>query len=84
MSNFIIYMTGVMSAFIAYALFMHGTEEDLEEEIEESGLTVNTVSGRLMELSCQTCRKLKRHREIEDRLFECTKCKRRIDLRRSS
>lgn len=84
MSNFVIYITGFMSACIAYALFMDGVDEEPEEVVEENGLTVHTHLGRLMEIYCQTCRKLKRHRELEEYLFECTKCKRRIDLRRAS
>lgn len=76
-------MTGVVGTALAFALFSQTVEEE-QETTEESGITVNTSNGRLVEISCQTCRKLKRHREIEDYLFECTKCKRRIDLRKAS
>jgi hypothetical protein len=82
------FIMGGMSVMLAYALFSSGQGE------EESGLypegtsvenvSVNDFSGRHVILSCQTCRKQKRHKEIEPNLYQCTKCRRHIDLRRAS
>lgn len=62
-------------------------EDELEEETEISDYTIedhDTKKGRLVPLACQTCHKLKKHREIERDLYQCTKCKRYVDLRRKS
>lgn len=69
-------LTGVLVTSFAVCIFRD------KEDVQESML-VNEVEspGRLVTLSCQTCRKLKRHREIKVDLFECTRCKRSIDLR---
>jgi uncharacterized paraquat-inducible protein A len=67
---------GVMSVLLAYAFFSTS-----EEEEEETELVVNGLSTKLRELSCQTCRKLKNHREVEPGVFECVKCHRRIYTR---
>jgi hypothetical protein len=79
--EWISFTTGALTTLFAFAIFSQDKEEF---KTEEEGLTVHTTSGRLVEMSCQTCRKLKRHREIETDLYECTKCKRRIDLRKVS
>lgn len=50
----------------------------------ESNFVVNGPAGRYVTLSCQTCRKLKRHKEIETDLYQCVTCKRQVDLRRVS
>lgn len=69
------FLTGALSTAFAFALFTseHGEETETEEMPGHTGRTVI--------ISCQTCRKLKRHREIEQNLFQCTKCKRNVDLR---
>jgi hypothetical protein len=72
------YITGVMSVLLAYALFSSSTEE---EDISEPEFVVNGVPNRLREFSCQTCRKLKNHREVELGVWECVKCHRRIYTR---
>lgn len=82
------FILGIITVTMGYALIMDNREtedetEDIEDETEEeSGIIIN--SGRHVTLSCQTCRKLKRHKEVETNLYQCTKCKRHIDLRRAS
>jgi acetyl-CoA carboxylase beta subunit len=69
---------------LAYALYSVGMDSEEEfEEVPESSVIVNDFSGRHVTLSCQSCRKLKRHKEVEPNLFQCTKCKRHVDLRAS-
>lgn len=70
------FVSGAVIVGFAYALF---SDEYIDEEIEEEGNTIYT--GRSVVMSCQTCRKLKRHREIEPSLYQCPKCKREVDLR---
>lgn len=85
--NLVSFVTGGMSVLLAYAIFTSGNEEEeTEMEIEENvetDLVVNDFSGRHVTLSCQTCRKLKKHKEVQPGLFQCTKCKRHVDLRAS-
>jgi hypothetical protein len=71
MINFCI---GAMSVLLAYAFFSPSDEEELEEGNE---LIVNGLSNKLIPMSCQTCRKIKNHREVEPNVFECVKCHRR-------
>ncbi|MEH6994251.1 hypothetical protein V7075_16270 [Neobacillus drentensis] len=80
--SWISYITGGMTVILAYAFYVVGME-DGEEELgeEEDNVVVNDFSGRYVTLSCQTCRKLKRHKEVEPNLFQCTKCKRHVDIR---
>ncbi len=68
----------------AYFLFKSNKVENYDEIEENDDIEVNDHKVRRVELSCQTCRKLKWHKEIETYLFECMKCKRRIDLRKAS
>jgi hypothetical protein len=80
--NWISYITGGMTVILAYAFYVVGMENEEEElEVEENNLMVSDFSGRYVTLSCQTCRKLKRHKEVEPNLFQCTKCKRHVDIR---
>lgn len=83
--NWVSFITGGMTVLFAIVLFKSGPEEDMEDEItedvSESDLVVNATNGRHVTLSCQTCRKLKRHKEIQTNIFQCTKCKRHVDLR---
>ncbi|WHY01350.1 hypothetical protein [Neobacillus sp. DY30] len=80
--SWISYITGGMTVILAYAFYAVGMG-DGEEELceEENNVVVNDFSGRYVTLSCQTCRKLKRHKEVEPNLFQCTKCKRHVDIR---
>ncbi|WP_458414514.1 hypothetical protein ACNQFZ_06515 [Schinkia sp. CFF1] len=72
------FFTGAFITAFAYAMFSsdRDSEDDVFEDEESDGST-----GRYVTLSCQTCRKLKKHKEIEHNLYQCTKCKRHIDLR---
>lgn len=81
--NWVSFFSGIFTVLITYALFSRVMEDEPEEVFmdKESGIVVNHLSGRYVTLSCQTCRKLKKHREVETNLFQCTKCKRHVDLR---
>jgi NAD-dependent SIR2 family protein deacetylase len=83
--NFVSYVTGAMTVLLVYAMFTSYVEEEPElvGEETESSLAVNDFTGRYVTLSCQTCRKLKKHKEIEPDIYQCTKCKRYTDLRRN-
>ncbi|NMD69615.1 hypothetical protein HHO41_04880 [Bacillus sp. DNRA2] len=83
------FVMGVMSAVITYAIFRSRDDEaydedDLIEEVAaaDDDYDVSDYKERSVTMSCQTCRKLKRHREIEPNLYQCVKCKRHTDLRR--
>jgi acetyl-CoA carboxylase beta subunit len=84
--NWVSFISGGITVLLTYALSSSDEEEELEMEINETkdNLMVNDFTGRFAVLSCQTCRKLKRHKEIEPDLYQCTKCKRHTDLRRIS
>lgn len=85
--SWISFITGGVTVLFVYALFTSNEEEEMElaeaEDETELNMVVNGPSGRLVTLSCQTCRKLKRHKEIQPNLFQCTKCKRHVDIRAS-
>jgi acetyl-CoA carboxylase beta subunit len=81
--SWVSFITGGLTVIMAYAFFSAGAEDDEELAAEESDLVVTDFTGRFVTLSCQTCRKLKRHKEVEPNLFQCTKCKRHIDTRAS-
>lgn len=76
------FLTGSLVTAFAFALFKSEDEPETEL-IEEEGndILVNDFNTRHVTLSCQTCRKLKRHKEIEPNLYQCAKCKRHVDLR---
>lgn len=74
------FITGGLTVLMAYALFSAGTDDEEEFDGVESDLVINEGSGRHVTLSCQTCRKLKRHREVRPNVFQCTKCKRHVDI----
>jgi acetyl-CoA carboxylase beta subunit len=81
------FITGGITALFMYALFTSDKEDEVFGDyiIEENGseLMVNDFAGRYVTLSCQTCRKQKRHKEIKPNLFQCVKCKRHVDIRAS-
>jgi acetyl-CoA carboxylase beta subunit len=84
--HWISFFTGVMSATFALAIFSQKEEfeeEQNEVELNEENITINGFKQRHVKLSCQTCRKLKIHKEIEPNLYQCVKCKRHVDLRAS-
>lgn len=76
------FIAGIVSAMMAYAFFKDNPLWD-DEEFEDDDLD-NDDYGRTVILSCQTCRKQKKHREIEHNLYQCVKCHRHVDLRRKS
>ena len=85
--HWVSFITGGMSVIMANAIFTSIREEEEELAIAdrtEANVVVNDLSGRYVTLSCQSCRKLKRHKEIEPDVYQCTKCKRHTDLRRGS
>jgi acetyl-CoA carboxylase beta subunit len=81
------FITGGIYALFMYALFTSDSEDDAFEDyiIEENGseIMVNDFTGRYVTLSCQTCRKLKKHKEVKPNLYQCVKCKRHVDIRAS-
>lgn len=82
--NWISIGTGAMLATLIFALMNNNEDEEYEEDVPEEELTINDSSGRHVILSCQTCRKLKKHKELEHYLFQCVKCKRHVDIRKAS
>jgi hypothetical protein len=86
--NWVSFLTGGMTVVLAYALFSSHHEGELELESnhteKELNVVLNGFTSRYVTLSCQTCRKLKKHKEIEPNVYQCTKCKRNTDLRRIS
>lgn len=79
-----------LSTLFIYAMFSNdGDEEELETENgmgdgdDHTELEIHEVKGRLTTLYCESCRKQKKHREIKMNLWQCTRCKRHIDLRAS-
>lgn len=72
----------IITAFI-FALISQDDEQDLEYETDNiDDYEITDFQSRHVILSCQTCRKLKKHREIEPNLYQCSKCKRHTDLRK--
>ncbi|QIZ08484.1 hypothetical protein HFZ78_18690 [Priestia megaterium] len=81
--SWVSFITGGMSVILAYVFYSVGikdSEELVAEEVLSSDVVVNDSTGRYVTLSCQTCRKLKRHREVRPNVFQCMKCKRHIDI----
>lgn len=66
---------GVMTTLFAYALFSSNEQDEEEMEVEETNeeVEVHDFQARHVTLSCQTCRKLKRHKEVEPNLFSMCK-----------
>ena len=83
--SWVSFICGGITVLITYSLFT-GERDEEDEMIPIAGaignnLVVSSSTGRYVTLSCQTRRKLKRHKEIEPNLYQCTKCKRHVDLR---
>jgi acetyl-CoA carboxylase beta subunit len=79
------FITGGITALFMYALF---TSDKVQEELEENNpedkeIEINDFNTRHVTMSCQTCRKLKRPKEVKPNLFQCVKCKRHVDIRAS-
>ncbi|AST92988.1 hypothetical protein BC6307_17835 [Sutcliffiella cohnii] len=79
--HWVSFITGVVVTLFGYSLFTADKNEDEEDELLDEDVLVHDFQSRYVTLSCQSCRKLKRHREIEPNLFECTKCRRQTDVR---
>jgi uncharacterized paraquat-inducible protein A len=82
-------ITGGVASLFTYLLFTTDEEDDesndyIQEEENESDIIVNDFSTRHVKTYCQTCRKIKSHKEIKKDLYQCSRCKRQIDLRRAS
>jgi acetyl-CoA carboxylase beta subunit len=80
------FIAGIICSTMLFALIKDNVEEweEIEEVPGDSGeVEINDHSIRHVTLSCQTCRKLKRHKEIEHNLFQCVRCKRHVDIRAS-
>ncbi len=80
------YIIGGLTVLIARAMLKDATQEkeDFEEDQDHETLLqyeYDHGSNRTVELYCQGCRKVKKHREVEPDLYQCTKCKRLVDLR---
>lgn len=78
------FTTGLLSAVFAYSLFSQKENdeiEEVEEEVEDDLVINDGSTGRHVTMSCQTCRKLKKHKEVSPNLYQCCKCKRHVDLR---
>jgi uncharacterized paraquat-inducible protein A len=80
------FITGGITILFAYLLFTTNKEDDGTEEVmtEEDEIEINDFSTRHVKTYCQTCRKIKSHKEIQKDLYQCSRCKRQIDLRRAS
>jgi acetyl-CoA carboxylase beta subunit len=83
------FITGGITILFTYLLITTNNEEEVEVLEEgpddtDQDLIVNDFTGRHVKTYCQTCRKIKSHKEIQKDLYECTKCKRQFDLRRAS
>lgn len=84
--EWISFFSGALFVTATFAMFKGDKEEADDNIIEETGpddVPINDFSARHVTMSCQTCRKLKRHKEIETNLYQCVKCKRHVDLRAS-
>jgi uncharacterized paraquat-inducible protein A len=79
-------ITGGVASLFTYLLFTTDKEDDVPEEVmtEEDEIEINDFSTRHVKTYCQTCRKIKSHKEIQKDLYQCSRCKRQIDLRRAS
>jgi acetyl-CoA carboxylase beta subunit len=81
------FITGGITALFMFALFTSDkvVEEDIDYlDNEDKEVEINDFSSRHVKTYCQTCRKIKSHKEIQKDLYQCTKCKRQVDLRRAS
>lgn len=81
--SWISFITGGMTVIISYVFYSIATDDSEElvaDEVQGSDVVVNDSTGRYVTLSCQTCRKLKKHREVRPNVFQCTKCKRHVDI----
>lgn len=78
------FIAGALSTTLAYVMFSDKGKGELEAvaDIEDIEHEHDDTTGRRITMMCVSCRKQKRHVEIEKDLYQCTKCKREVDLRR--
>ncbi|ECD6517445.1 hypothetical protein E2329_23585, partial [Salmonella enterica subsp. enterica] len=72
------FFVGSITTMMIYAFYTMGKEseeDELEVEAAEGEVEVHGFQARHVTMSCQTCRKLKHHKEIEPNLYQCVKCK---------
>lgn len=82
--SWVSFISGGMVVIFVYALFSPVWEEEIVNDLQENDeIEVHDFQTRYVTLSCQTCRKLKKHKEVKPNLFQCMKCKRHVDLRAS-
>jgi acetyl-CoA carboxylase beta subunit len=80
------FIAGIICTTMLFALIKDNAgewEEIGEVPVDPDEVETNDHSIRHVTLSCQTCRKLKRHKEIQPNLYQCVKCKRHVDIRAS-
>jgi acetyl-CoA carboxylase beta subunit len=78
------FIAGIFTATMLFVLIKdnEGEWEEIDEGLQgEKDMEIHDFTSRHVTLSCQTCRKLKRHKEVETNLFQCVKCKRHVDIR---
>jgi acetyl-CoA carboxylase beta subunit len=75
------FIAGFLSAALTYAMFSDKKRLEPVEVMDDDSDYENTT-GRRITMMCTSCRKQKQHIEIEKDLYQCTKCKRQVDLRR--
>jgi acetyl-CoA carboxylase beta subunit len=76
------FVSGAFAVTFVYCLFSQDREDDDFEEYEDDDIESDDFEPRHAIMSCQTCRKQKKHKEVEYDLWQCVKCKRHTDLRR--
>jgi hypothetical protein len=76
------FIAGVLSAALTYAMFSGNKKQEQLEGVNDHDGHDDHTTGRRLTMMCTTCRKQKTHIEIEKDLYQCTKCKRQVDLRR--
>lgn len=87
LTDYVDFISGAMTTVFAYSLFKSDKNNEPVQDPSEYGegylnnYDYDGEYGRTVILTCQTCRKQQKHKEVEHNLYRCTKCKRYIDLR---
>jgi hypothetical protein len=76
------FIAGVLSSALTYAMFTSNKMLEPAEVMDDDYGHDDDTTGRRITMMCTSCRKQKQHIEIEKDLYQCTKCKRQVDLRR--
>lgn len=81
--EWISFLSGFLTAALTYVVFSDKGKEKLEVAADiEDHIEYDDTTGRIVTMMCVSCRKQRRHKEVEPDLYECTRCKRQTDLRR--